>query len=76
MLKPSNKMLGRCHSKMCEKEEGNGMSLVQKKKNIPNSLSEHPNFKSKVPRLNVVDGKAKIDSDNRLQQKWFEEFKK
>ncbi|MEK3769376.1 hypothetical protein MKY14_12495 [Paenibacillus sp. FSL R5-0887] len=52
------------------------MSLVQKKKNIPNSLSEHPNFKSKVPRLNVVDGKAKIDSDNRLQQKWFEEFKK
>ncbi|WP_025693008.1 hypothetical protein [Paenibacillus zanthoxyli] len=57
-------------------EEEKDMSLIQKKKTTKNSLSDHPNFKSKAPRLTVVDGTARIDSDNRLQQKWFEEFKK
>ncbi|MHC8515831.1 hypothetical protein [Sporosarcina sp. ITBMC105] len=33
-------------------------------------------YNSKVPRIEVVDGKVKIDLNDPLQKKWFEEFEK
>ncbi|MCK1997973.1 hypothetical protein MPH47_12180 [Psychrobacillus psychrodurans] len=32
--------------------------------------------KSKIPFLNVVNGKVQINDKDPLQKKWFEEFKK
>lgn len=62
---------------MCKEEEDKDMSLVvMNKKTTKKTLSNHPNYKNKVPRLNVSNGVAKVDSDNAAQRKWFEEFKK
>ncbi|MFI2857683.1 hypothetical protein ACH6EH_11110 [Paenibacillus sp. JSM ZJ436] len=52
------------------------MSLILNKKTTKKTLSDHPNYKRKVPRLSVSNGVARIDSDDTIQKKWFEEFKK
>ncbi|WP_155837531.1 hypothetical protein [Aneurinibacillus terranovensis] len=44
--------------------------------NSTNKLSNHPKFKSRVPRLNVVKGIAQANAADPIQRKWFEEFKK
>jgi hypothetical protein len=59
-----------------DKEEEEDMTLLTPKVKRAGSLSNHPNFNKKVPRLNVVDGKVQINSDDPEQRKWFEEFKK
>jgi hypothetical protein len=58
-----------------DKEEKD-MSLVLNNKSTKKSLSRHPKSKSKVPRLDVVKGVAQVNSNDPLQRKWFEEFKR
>jgi hypothetical protein len=44
--------------------------------NSEKKISEHPKYKSKVPRLNVVKGSVQVDAADPVQRKWLEEFKK
>ncbi|MNY52634.1 hypothetical protein D3C86_1883240 [compost metagenome] len=58
-----------------DKEEKD-MPPETKAKPIKKSISDHPNYKSRVPRLEVAKGVAQINENDPLQKKWFEEFKK
>ncbi|TKH46755.1 hypothetical protein C1I60_00990 [Paenibacillus terrae] len=42
---------------------------------IKPAISEHPNFKSKVPRLDTVKGIAQINPNCKAQVQWFNLFK-
>lgn len=57
-------------------EEEKDMPPATKSKSNRKSISDHPNFKSRAPRLEVVKGTVQINENNPLQRKWFEEFKK
>ena len=60
---------------MCKEEEDKDMSLaydIEKKDDKANTK----NSKSKIPHLNVVNGKVQIDGNDPAQRKWFEEFKR
>lgn len=35
----------------------------------------HPNYKRKIPRLEVVNGTAKVNTDDATHLAWFEKFK-
>ncbi|WP_341282279.1 hypothetical protein [Paenibacillus sp. FSL H8-0537] len=61
---------------MSDNEEEKDMNAAINHETIKKSLSDNPKFQQKVPRLNVSEGKAQIDSDYPLHRKWFEEFKK
>lgn len=38
-------------------------------------LSDHPNYKRKVPRLSVDNGVVKVDLNDAVQRDWLEKFK-
>jgi hypothetical protein len=61
---------------MCENEEGKDMELVVDVEKNEKLTVKSQKFKSKVPHLEVVNGKVQINDTDPLQKKWFEEFKK
>jgi hypothetical protein len=56
---------------MCDEEEEK-MKLAT---NQSNNLSDHPNYKRKIPRLEVVKGVVKANANDASHRKWFEKFK-
>lgn len=63
---------------MCN-QEGKDMAINIKevyKDTDDKLIVDAEKYNSKVPRLEVVDGKVKIDLNDPLQKKWFEEFEK
>lgn len=60
---------------MCDKEDKDMPITVDMVKNEKINVNSKK-FKSKVPHLNVYDGKVQINENDPLQKKWFEEFKK
>jgi hypothetical protein len=56
---------------MCD-EEDEEMKLAT---NPSNKLSDQPNYRRKVPRLDVVKGVAKANANDTAHRKWFEKFK-
>lgn len=57
---------------MKDDEEENKMKLAT---NPSNNLPDHPNYKRKIPRLEVVKGVAKANLNDTTHRKWFEKFK-
>ncbi|RAK15314.1 hypothetical protein B0I26_1224 [Anoxybacillus vitaminiphilus] len=61
---------------MCQEEEKEMNSTLDRKREKQKLNIDSEKFKAKVPRLSVVDGRVQIDPNNPLHRKWFEEFKK